>query len=182
MCFCKSIESKILIAKRDIIVYKLGCFASSNLFYPIYITAYCYYKNKTVKENVLFNNDVIDIGFHSYINCKIRPSKNNHFDYIKLYYINNRILTCYYLNEIFLGKFIIPKGATYCMNNSYEVVSDSIIYTGNYIRLSDDISINAKDIWKEKQEKYLLIKIKHIKQFKALNVQNVHLHIYYVLL
>ena len=150
MCFCKSIESKILIAKRDIIVYKLGYWASLFKFYSLYQSDYCYYENKTVKENVLFNNNTIDIGFHSYINCKIRPSKNNHFDYIKLYYINNRILTCYYLNEIFLGKFIIPKGATYCMNNSYEVVSDSIVYTGNYIRLSDDISINTKDLWKEK--------------------------------
>lgn len=150
MCFCKSKESKILVAKRDITVYKLGYWASLFKFYSLYQSDYCYYENKTVKENVLFNNDVINIGFHSYINCKIRPSKTNHFDCIKLYYVNNRVVTCYHLNEIFLGKFIIPKGATYCMNNSHEVVSDSIIYTGNYIRLSDDISINAKDIWKEK--------------------------------
>lgn len=57
MCFYKSKESKILVAKRNIIVYKLGCFADSDIFNPVYNESYCYYKNKMTKENVYFNDD-----------------------------------------------------------------------------------------------------------------------------
>lgn len=33
MCFNKTEESKLLIAKRDITVYKVGCFADEVRFY-----------------------------------------------------------------------------------------------------------------------------------------------------
>lgn len=152
MCFHKSKESKVLIAKRDITVYKLGCRAGLYKFYPIYQSGYCYYEGKIAMEDVLFNNDIIYQAFHSYISCKICPSDTNSFAYVKLYYINNadRYVTCYHYSKIFLGKFIIPKGTTYCMNAENEVVSNSIVYTGIYTQLNDDAIINTKDLWKDK--------------------------------
>lgn len=168
MCFWKSEESKVLVAKRDITVYKLGCFASSNLFYPIYRTAYCYYKNKIVKEDVTFNDGMLTKGFHSYISCIIKPYKKNCdaipylLHAVSANNLHLNILFCKNDN-VFLAKFIIPKGAVYCVNRGNEVISNSIVYTGNYIKLEGTMNFNVKDIWKEKQEKYLLIKIKHTK-------------------
>lgn len=83
MCFWKSKESKILVAKRNIIVYKLGCFADSDIFNPIYNITYCYYKNKIVKENIYFDNNILQDGFHSYITCIIKAYR--HFPYPNLF-------------------------------------------------------------------------------------------------
>lgn len=57
---------------------------------------------------------------------------------------------CEEKDGIFLGKFIIPKGATYCMNIWNEVISNSIVYTGNYIKLIDNMNYNTRDLWKDK--------------------------------
>lgn len=38
MCFNKTKESKLLIAKRDITVYKIGCYADEVIFNPYYMT------------------------------------------------------------------------------------------------------------------------------------------------
>lgn len=155
MCFYKSKESKILVAKRNIIVYKLGCFADSDIFNPVYNESYCYYKNKMTKENVYFNDDIMFEGFHSYITCIIKILKDLtyiHSLFIRINSLNNYLDNTMLLNKdrAFLGKFIIPKGATYCINISNEVISNSIIYTGNYIKLINNMDFNAKDLWKDK--------------------------------
>ena len=51
---------------------------------------------------------------------------------------------------MYLGEFIIPKGATYCLNSNGEVVSDSLMYTGNHIKITLDKAYNTKELWKEK--------------------------------
>ena len=42
MCFIRTKESKLLIAKRDITVYKVGVYADVQMFTPYFMTNYCY--------------------------------------------------------------------------------------------------------------------------------------------
>ena len=49
-----------------------------------------------------------------------------------------------------LGKFIVPKGAIYCVNKSNEIVSNEIIYTGQYFSVLKALDTNLKELWKEK--------------------------------
>lgn len=45
MCFCKTRQSKILIAKRDIVVYKIGTTVYKNTFVPYFINSFVYTAN-----------------------------------------------------------------------------------------------------------------------------------------
>lgn len=153
--FYKSKESKILVAKRNIIVYKLGCFANSDIFNPVYNESYCYYKNKMTKENVYFNDVALFEGFHSYITCIVKTSKELaylHDLWVNITTPNNHLndMLLLHKDRAFLGKFVIPKGSTYCMNIWNEVISNSIVYTGNYIKLINNMNFNARDLWKDK--------------------------------
>lgn len=40
MCFCKTRQSKVLRAKRDIVVYKIGAYADKYTFVPYYVNNY----------------------------------------------------------------------------------------------------------------------------------------------
>ena len=51
---------------------------------------------------------------------------------------------------MFLGEFIIPNGAAYCSNRYDEVVSDALIYTGNYIKVQPNTKYDTRELWKEK--------------------------------
>lgn len=146
MCFCKTKKSKILVAKRDIKVYKIGTYADSDSFNPFYYNDFTYSVNQTVFENVEFTN-MIEKGLHSYIMCELAPFATD----IDLYSGRNflySISTLIY--TIYLGEFIIPKGATYCLNSVGEVVSDGLMYTGNYIEIVPGNGYNTKKLWKEK--------------------------------
>ena len=70
MCFWKSKQSKVLIAKRDIKVYKIGTYANNDSFNPFFYEEFKYSVNQIVFEKVKFT-DTINCGFHSYINCKL---------------------------------------------------------------------------------------------------------------
>ena len=146
MCFYKTKESKVLIAKRDIKVYKLGTYASNDSFNPFFYKDFTYSVNLIVFENVEFTN-MIAQGLHSFLMCELVPFALN----VNLYSCKNLIchlsLTIY---TVYLGEFIIPKGATYCLNSNGEVVSDSLMYTGNHIKITLDKTYNTKELWKEK--------------------------------
>ena len=144
MCFYKTKQSKVLIAKRDIKVYKIGVYADNDSFNPFYYDNFTYYVNQTVFENVKFT-DTINCGFHSYINCKLAPFYNN----VNLYSCGKLILWVS-LQTVYLREFIIPKGAIYCLNRYGEVVSDKLMYTGNHIEITSDKIYNSKELWKEK--------------------------------
>ena len=144
MCFYKTKQSKVLKAKRDIKVYKIGIYADNDSFNPFYYDNFTYYVNQTVFEKVKFT-DTINCGFHSYINCELVSSYNN----VNLYSCGELILWVS-LPTVYLGEFIIPKGATYCLNRYGEVVSDKLIYTGNHIKITSDKIYNSKELWKEK--------------------------------
>ena len=143
MCFWKSKQSKVLKAKRDIKVYKIGVYADEDIFNPFFRSYFEYFTNQIVFEKVKFT-DTINCGFHSYINCELVSFYNK----VNLYSCGKLILWVPLLS-VYLGEFIIPKGATYCLNSNGEVVSDKLIYTGNHVEITSDRIYNSKELWKE---------------------------------
>ena len=144
MCFWKSKQSKVLRAKRDIVVYKIGVYAEDNFFNPFFYQEFEYPVNQIVFTEVKFT-DTINWGFHSYINCELVSFYNK----ISLYSCE-KLIHWISLQTVYLGEFIIPKGATYCLNRYGEVVSDKLMYTGNHIEITLDRIYNSKELWKEK--------------------------------
>lgn len=70
MCFNKTKESKLLIAKRDITVYKVSCFADEVRFYSYFMTTYMYSINSPMRECVDFDRNSIVIGLHSLLSLR----------------------------------------------------------------------------------------------------------------
>lgn len=160
MCFYKTKESKVLVAKRNIKVYKIGIYANNNSFNPFFYIGFKYSVNQTVFENVDFA-DTIERGLHSYITCELVPFATD----MDLYFGRNFLYSISILvYTIYLGEFIIPKGATYCLNSVGEVVSDKLIYTGNHIKIVPGKGYNTRELWKERQARYLFIMVKLIRQ------------------
>ena len=50
MCFCKTRLSKVLRAKRDIVVYKIGIEANKAIFTPYFMEDFSVYINKKTKD------------------------------------------------------------------------------------------------------------------------------------
>lgn len=146
MCFYKTRQSKVLIAKRDIKVYKIGVYADNDSFNPFFHSYFKYFTNQIVFEKVKFINVIVQ-GLHSYLTCELVSFALN----VDLYSCRNLIghigLAVY---KVYLGEFIIPKGATYCLNRYGEVVSDKLMYTGNHIEITSNKIYNSKELWKEK--------------------------------
>ena len=146
MCFYKTRQSKVLIAKRDIKVYKIGVYANDTSFNPFFYQKFEYPVNQIVFTKVEFT-DTINCGFHSYINCELISYYND----ANLYSCGKFMLWISLLADtVYLGEFIIPKGATYCLNKYEEVVSDKLMYTGNHIKITSYEIYNSKELWKEK--------------------------------
>lgn len=125
----------MLRAKRDIVVYKIGVKANKAIFTPYFMTKFSYIAGIKNTTDPNFNISHINEGFHGYINIALtitvitpasaviqKNTKNK--PTISIYPTNNELL--------YLGKFIVPKGAIYCVNESNEIVSNQIIYTGQY--------------------------------------------------
>ena len=146
MCFYKTKESKVLIAKRGIKVYKIGVYADEDIFEPFFRSYFKYFTNQMVFEKVKFTN-MIAKGLHSFLMCELVPFADNANLYSCRNLICNLGLTAYI---VYLGEFIIPKGATYCLNRNGEVVSDRLIYTGNYIKVQPNKKYDTRELWKEK--------------------------------
>lgn len=145
MCFYKTEESKVLVAKRDIKVYKIGIYVDNDTFRPFFHKNFKYPVNQTVFEHVEFTN-IIDQGLHSYIMCDLIPYATD----MDLYSCGNLMYSIsVLLRTIYLGEFIIPKGTTYCLNRNGESVSNSLMYTGNYVRVTLGKTYNSKKLWKE---------------------------------
>ena len=166
MCFRKSKQSKVLRAKKDIVVYKIGDFADEDTFTPYYMNSFTY---KTGMQCLIcpdFKSDIITIGFHGYINIIVTATKSPQLHAVIRKNIKQKSVISIYLtlqDILYLGKFIIPKGAIYCVNELNEIVSNKIIYTGQYASVREISDVNLKELWKEKQVKYLLIMVKLIR-------------------
>ena len=150
MCFWKSKQSKVLRAKRDITVYKIGCFADEVRFYPYFMTTYMYRKKTPMHECIEFNATHIDIGLHSLLSLQ---GVYNVSDENTLFLSNGNmfpfIITNVLYDNVYVGKFIIPKGSIYIVNSYKEVVSDTLIYTGKVKYINKNENFNVKDLWKE---------------------------------
>ena len=167
MCFYMTKESKVLVAKRNIKVYKIGTYADNDSFNPFFHNNFTYSVNQIVFEKVKFTN-MIAQGLHSYLVCELVPFALN----VNLYSCRNLISHIFLqIYTVYLGEFIIPKGATYCLNNNGEVVSNNLMYTGNYIKIVPGKEYDTKKLWKEKQVKYLLIMVKSIKQYQVMGAK-----------
>lgn len=134
------------IARRDIVVYKIGCI-SKNIFTSLYQN-YVYEIGKINKNVVLvpdmrYNvNGVFRIedplcaiyrGYHSYTSISM-----SYYDldfYSRTIYLGKRPHTMWLKNYWYIATFIIPKGSNYFENDMGEIVSSNIIYTGKYVKL-----------------------------------------------
>lgn len=147
MCFYMTKESKVLVAKRGIKVYKIGTYADKGTFKPFFYSNFDYPANQLVVEPIIFA-DSIEYGLHSYLNCILYPLYPAAVD---LYTQKNLRYTLSLLEySIFLGEFLIPAGTLYCLNSNGEVVSNRLIYTGNYIKVQPNKKYDTRELWKEK--------------------------------
>lgn len=151
MCFIKTKESKLLTAKRNITVYKVGCFADEVRFYPYFMTTYMYSRKAPMRECVDFSGDSINKGLHSLLTLRglYDPISEN-----TLFLPNGNlypfITTNVLYGNVYVGKFIIPKGSIYMVNFYNDVVSNVLIYTGKFEHINKNRTFNVKELWKEK--------------------------------
>ena len=124
-----------------------------------------YSRDTPMRECVDFNRDSINIGLHSLLSLHgICDSLTKAMFFIPNGNLYPIITTDVLYNHVYVGKFIIPKGSIYVVNCYNEVVSNTLIYTGKFKHINKNENFNVKELWKEKQVKYLLVEIKPIKQ------------------
>lgn len=86
-----------------------------------------------------FKYKVVNIkkAYHSYIGIHFICDSSFYNRAIKSkgMLVGKRRISVPFENEGYIATFIIPKGATYIINAQGAVVSDTIIYTGKYIKL-----------------------------------------------
>ena len=144
--FPKKIENlKAIIANKDIIVYKIGYKCRDN-FISLYMT-YEYIPGELAEHITIVLEEVksesliddyrdyyiIDRGYHSYgKNIKVNIVKifyNVTFFIYNDYFCINRFSCTYhdlFLKKLVIGKFIIPEGTKYFINDNDEYVSEYI--------------------------------------------------------
>lgn len=128
--------AKKRIAKKDLIVFKVGRLNSNN-FVPYYHEFYRYKIGvKQPKVELLYNPESrsIDRGYHSYKYAEFKrwepallPSA---VDVLIDLYASPAIFNCLKTKPVIIGKFIIPKGSAYYKNRCNEIVSEQIKFTG----------------------------------------------------
>ena len=150
MCFCKTRQSKVLRAKRDIVVYKIGVEANKAIFTPYFMTKFSYIAGIKNTTDPNFNISHIEEGFHGYINILVtvdNPSGLNAIVQKNDKYRSAIAIYGPFQYTLYLGRFIIPKGSIYCVNESNEIVSNKIIYTGQYASVREVLDINLKEFF-----------------------------------
>ena len=136
MCFIRTKESKLLIAKRDITVYKVGVYADVQMFTPYFMTDYCYRRKALANQTVTFNKNSINIGLHSVLS--LEGCYASLIGCIRFFSNGSHI------------PFIIPRDSLYMVNSYNEVVSNRLIYTGEFKHINKNEDFNIKELWKEK--------------------------------
>lgn len=151
MCFYKTRQSKVLRAKRDIVVYKIGVKANKAIFTPYFMTKFSYIAGIKNTTDINFNISHIEEGFHGYINIAltIAALTSPVSAVIQKNTKDTPTISIYpTINEtLYLGKFIVPKGAIYCVNELNEIVSNQIIYTGQYSNVWRIFDTNLKEFF-----------------------------------
>ena len=149
MCFWKSKHSKILRATRDIVVYKIGNEANKNAFVPYFIGSFKYLTGIKYQTSPEFGSNLIIEGYHGYINIVITSFAIPVSVAIQKNTKDKPVISLYpSIHEpLYLGKFIVPKGAIYCVNESNEIVSNKMIYTGQYTSVWKVLDTNLKEFF-----------------------------------
>lgn len=134
----------VQVADKDFKVYKIVSDADKQSCKSIIMgfdyTVNTSYYIPTIEYEVFgFKCKVVNIkkAYHSYIgihficnsSCYVKATR------FKTMLFGRRPVSIPFENEAYIATFIIPKGATYIINAQGEVVSDTIIYTGRYIKL-----------------------------------------------
>ena len=136
MCFWKSEKSKVLRAKKDIVVYKIGNVADKNTFVPYFVNSFIYTTDIKYRTSPDFRSNLMIVGYHGYINIALTiAALTSPVSAVIQKNTKDRPTISIYptINEtLYLGKFIVPKGAIYCVNELNEIISNQIIYTGQY--------------------------------------------------
>lgn len=150
MCFIKTKESKLLIAKRDIIVYKVGIYADVQMFTPYFMTDYCYRRKVLANQTVTFNKNYINIGLHSVLS--LEGCYASLIGCIRFFSNGSRIpfiVVNVLCNHVYIGKFIIPRDSLYMVNSYNEVVSNRLIYTGEFKHINKNENFKLKNYGKK---------------------------------
>ena len=149
MCFWKSKQSKVLRAKRDIVVYKIGTVADKNTFIPYFVNSFIYTMGIKYRESPDFRSNLMIMGYHGYINIIITSSSVPVSVVIQKNTKDKPVISIYPSNykPLYLGKFIVPKGAIYCVNDLDEIVSNKMIYTGQYSSVWEALDTNLKEFF-----------------------------------
>ena len=147
MCFWKSEKSKVLRAKRDIVVYKIGTVADKNTFVPYFVNSFIYTTDIKYQTSPDFGSNIMIERYHGYINIIITSSAIPVSVAIQKNTKDKPVISIYPSNykPLYLGKFIVPKGAIYCVNELNEIVSNQIIYTGQYSNVWRIFDTNLKE-------------------------------------
>ena len=61
--------------------------------------------------------------------------------------MGNQLTSIRFDNPYYVATFVIPKGSIYCVNYSNEIVSDQIIYTGQYASVRKASNVNLKEFF-----------------------------------
>ena len=159
MCFLKSKRSKVLRAKRDIVVYKIGDKANRTTFVPYFICSFKYLTGTKYRTFPEFGSNLIIEGYHGYINIIISSPAIPMSVAIQKNTKDKPVISIYPSNwkPLYLGKFIVPKGAIYCINELNEIVSNEMIYTGQYSSVWEALDTNLKELWKDIPEKNTMV-------------------------
>ena len=149
MCFWKSEKSKVLRAKRDIVVYKIGSEANKNAFVPYFIGSFKYLTGIKCYTSPDFKSNLMIIGYHGYINIVITSSSIPVSAVIQKNTKDKPVINIYpsVYEPLYLGKFIVPKGAIYCVNELNEIISNEMIYTGQYSSVWKVLDTNLKEFF-----------------------------------
>lgn len=152
MCFWKTKESKVLIAKRDIVVYKIGNEANKTAFVPYFIGSFKYLTGIKCQTSPDFGSNFMIEGYHGYVNIIMTSSAIPIAVAVQKNTKDKPVINIYPSNHepLYLGKFIVPKGAIYCVNKLNEIISNQMIYTGQYSSVWEALDTNLKELWKEK--------------------------------
>ena len=147
MCFWKSKQSKVLRAKRDIVVYKIGTVADKNIFVPYFVNNFIYTMGIKYRESPDFGSNLMIMGYHGYINIIITSSSVPVSVVIQKNTKDKPVISIYPSNyePLYLGKFIVPKGAIYCVNELNEIISNEMIYTGQYSSVWEALDTDLKE-------------------------------------
>lgn len=98
-----------------------------------------------------FKSNIMIEGYHGYINIALTiAALTSPVSAVIQKNTKDRPTISIYptINEtLYLGKFIVPKGAIYCVNELNEIVSNKMIYTGQYSSVWEALDTNLKEFF-----------------------------------